>query len=171
MTHPLTSYWYTWFIPRRPITLRYELVDGGMVRVLTTLGNPLLWWSSTLVIFGTLGRLAWLGLRGLRAREPLPELVARLWPWLLPGAFWLAFLSPWVLTARDSYIYHYLPCYAGGLLLLAGAFARAFRRWPRASLIAFLLIAEVSVFYAPVWGQLPLSEVAYGWRLFLQSWR
>ena len=33
---------------------------------------------------------------------------------------WALPLTPWILTRRDSYAYHYLPSYGFGLLLLAG---------------------------------------------------
>jgi dolichyl-phosphate-mannose--protein O-mannosyl transferase len=174
MTHPLTSHWYTWFLPLRPITLRYDLGEGGLIRSMTTLGNPLLWWSSALVVLGTIARLLKSGAATLRARgaiglQNLPT--QRAWAPLLLVACWLGFLSPWVVTGRDSYVYHYLPCYAFGLLLTAGVAARVFRHTPRAILFSLLLVAEISVFYAPVWAQLPLSEDAYAWRLFLAAWR
>ncbi len=175
MTNPLTSHWYSWFLPWRPITLRFDPAPGGYVRAMTTLDNPLLWWSSALLVLATLACLLWHGVRALRARGPgapgLASLLEREWPALLPCACWLGFLSPWVLTARDSYIYHYLPSYGFGLVLLAGAAARAFPRHPRAVLLALLVAAEVSVFYAPVWAQLPLSLSAYKLRLFLPIWR
>jgi dolichyl-phosphate-mannose-protein mannosyltransferase len=189
MTHPLTSHWYTWFLPLRPITLRFDVVEDGLVRTMTTLGNPLLWWSTALVVLWTLVGLlksATTTLYGLtkarnaaaRGTDELPGSIdlrnlpaTGAWAPLLLVAFFLGFLSPWVLTGRDSYIYHYLPCYSFGLILLAGAVARLFRRAPRATLSAVLLVALVSVFYAPVWAQLPLSEDAYAWRLFVAAWR
>jgi dolichyl-phosphate-mannose--protein O-mannosyl transferase len=176
MTNPFTSHWYTWFIPSKPIMLRYDVIDGVWVRAMTMLGNPLLWWSSAVVVAGTLGSALLQGGRALLgAGGPSHEVVTGFlrsrWPSILPLAGFLGFLSPWVLTSRDSYIYHYLPSYGFGLVLLAGAAAHVGQRFPRALLLAALLVGEVSVFYAPVWAQLPLSADSLVLRLFLPTWR
>ena len=57
MTHPLTSYWYTWFLPTRPITLRFDVLDHLRVRGMTMLGNLALWWGGELAIAGDGGPL------------------------------------------------------------------------------------------------------------------
>lgn len=184
-THPLVSRWYTWVVPIKPIVLRSDAVGTGWVRVLTTLGNPLLWWGSVLAVVGS---AVWL-LRSQTARlfsllrnrvsawqrrsrqrgteasandeEPAPpSALASGSAWLL--TIHLAALSPWILTNRDSYIYHYLPSYTVGLILLAGWVAAVYRR-PRARLAvlaAVVLVANVSAWYAPLWGQLPISPKA-----------
>src|SRR5204863_1197913 len=118
------------------------------------LGNPLLWWSSALAVAGTVGSVLLQGGRELRGagrarREAVTSFLRARWPSILPLAAFLGFLAPWVLTSRDSYIYHYLPSYGFGLMLLAGTATRAAQRFPLALLVAVLLVAEVSVFYAP----------------------
>lgn len=184
-THPLLSRWYTWVVPIKPIVLRQDAVVTGWVRILTTLGNPLLWWGSVLAVVGSAvwllrsqtARLlylfrsrvsAWGGLsrrtgaeRALRDEEPAPpSALASGSAWLL--TIHLAALSPWILTNRDSYIYHYLPSYTVGLILLAGWVAAAYRRAGsrRVVLATVVLVASVSAWYAPLWGQLPLSNEA-----------
>jgi dolichyl-phosphate-mannose--protein O-mannosyl transferase len=175
MTNPATSYWYTWFIPLRPIILRYDAADGW-ARVMTTLGNPLLWWCSAAVVVWRLAATVLAAARELassahRVGQRASAWIRVRWAELLPLAAYLGFLAPWVLTKRDSYIYHFLPSYGFGLVLLAAVAARARQRCPTAILCAVLVIAEVSVFYAPVWAQLPLSADALAWRLFLPVWR
>jgi dolichyl-phosphate-mannose--protein O-mannosyl transferase len=175
MQHPMTSYWYTWWLPTRPLPLRFDRVEGGLMRWMITLGNPLLWWSSALVMLATIGWLMRERLRALASAWPtraaLPALSddARA-AWLLCAAF-VGFLSPWVLSARDSYLYHYLPCYAVSLVLFGGAAGRLYERRPRLLLGALLLVLGVSAFYAPIWGQFPIDETGYRARLFLERWR
>jgi dolichyl-phosphate-mannose-protein mannosyltransferase len=162
MTHPLTSRWYTWFLPARPITLRFDAVDASTVRGLTTMGNPLLWWASAAVV---LFSAQWAIRREPAiAAPPRPRVVLLL-------AFWVAMLLPWIISRRDSYIYHYLPSYTFGLVLLAGWLGALYHRHRLPVLAALVVVAEVSVFYAPVWAQLPLTQSAWQLRLFLPGWR
>jgi len=86
-------------------------------------------------------------------------------------AAWLGFLLPWVFSARDSYLYHYLPSHAFALLLLGGASARAFGRRPRVTLFALSLVLAVSLFFVPIWAQLPITARAFEQRLWLPAWR
>lgn len=151
--HPLLSRWWTWGLPKRPILLRHDQVGDGLVRVMTSMGNPLLWWSVVLALF--------LSLEGLvkgAVRRGFPGMHSRLF---LLCAF-VAYISPWIVTNRDTYIYHYLPAYSVGIVMLSGLFAEwseeeGNRRWAILALGAFTL---VSVFYAPVWSQLPMTEDA-----------
>ena len=47
----VSSRWYTWFLPWRPIFLRRDLdAISGSLNTLITLGNPLLWWGSTVAV-------------------------------------------------------------------------------------------------------------------------
>jgi len=175
MTNPSTSYWYTWLMALRPIMLRYDAVDGW-VRAMTMLGNPLLWWCSAAVVTWRLAATA-LATPGELAGSALPVAdrisawARERWAELLPLAAYLGFLAPWVITKRDSYIYHFLPSYGVGLLLLAGIAARVRRRFPMAILCGVIVVAEVSVFYAPVWAQFALSPESLALRLFVPAWR
>jgi dolichyl-phosphate-mannose--protein O-mannosyl transferase len=83
---------------------------------------------------------------------------------------WALPVVPWVISRRDSYIYHYLPAYGFGLVLVAGVVFHLYKKHLAAGLLALLLIAEVSVFYAPIWGKYPLSHKAIEQRLVLKSW-
>lgn len=170
--NPLVSRWYTWVLPERPILMRHH-VEGDWVRVMTSLGNPLLWWGSVLVVVTSAWWLVSNGIpevvSAVRARSP-----GRRWSSeggevsrLAIGTFWLlaahvSALTPWILTSRDSYIYHYLPSYAFGLVLLAGwvahAYAQARFRW--LVLVGLVVVVNVSAFYLPLWAQLPISQSA-----------
>lgn len=166
--HPLTSHWYGWPVPMRPILMRHDRTAQGLVRMMVGLGNPLLWWMGWVRMVATLGWLAWVGRRGLGA---VRDGIGALRPSVLLCAAWIGFLSPWLLTERDSYLYHYLPAYGFALVSLGGAAAQLFTRSARKGLLAWCLVASVSVFYAPVWAQLPLSDDEVAMRLWLPAWR
>jgi len=176
--NPSTSRWYTWAIPLRPVTLRFVPESDFTVRAMTTLGNPLLWWGSTLLGTGAGLTLFWHGpggvlkrLRQPSASSPTGFVDSHFEALTLLAVVWVVMLLPWILGTRDSYIWHYLPSYTYGLVILAGFVAWICKRRPWLGLLAVLAVAEVSVFYAPVWAQLPVSGEAYRERLFLQSWR
>ncbi|HEY4188338.1 MAG TPA: phospholipid carrier-dependent glycosyltransferase [Polyangia bacterium] len=184
VVNPSSSHWYTWFLPLRPIFLRRDIdpVDGS-IHALLTLGNPLLWWASTLavvaatvVVVRTGRRRLWQQLLGARVdagptggtdvlavQDRAGLLFGLLMAWAAPLAFWVPSL-------RDAYLYHYLPSYTFALVLLAGFADRFYARRQLATFIAIVLVLEVSIFYAPLWGELSISQEALNARLF-PNWR
>jgi len=191
MDNGLTSSWPTWFFPRRPIVMTWS-EERAYVRMATTMGNPLVWWATSATVLGLLGLVCWKGVRQTLAKptaveptvteptatEPTATAIerssfldrhGRAVIFLLTG--FLAFLAPWMLTRRDPYIYHYLPCYAYGVILLGGLLAWLAERQRRFVLLALCSVLVVSAFYAPVWARLPTTNTGVRARLFLESWR
>ncbi len=151
--HPLTSRWYTWFVPLNAIVMHY-VREGNVVRALFPLGHPILWWGVNLALVWTVidaVRRA----RG-RASEVSPDSAAQhralSYLWLL----WLLPLLPWVVSERDSYFYHYLPSYAFGLVLLSG-WVSMIRKREAVQLGIVLVIAAVFVFCVPIWSKIPFD--------------
>jgi dolichyl-phosphate-mannose--protein O-mannosyl transferase len=187
VVNPNSSHWYTWFLPWKPIYLRRDVdTVSGAVRALITLGNPLLWWGATAAVLAAavvVVRVGWRRLwPQLRDAAPSPatgppapdgpllalESRAGVLCWVL--LVWAAPVAFWVPSLRDAYLYHYLPAYTFALVLLAGLVDRLYARWPLPTLIGLATVLEVSVFYAPLWSELPLSEQALNARLF-PIWR
>lgn len=83
----------------------------------------------------------------------------------------VALLLQWMITNRESYIWHYMGTYSLGLGLLAGMSARWSQQQPRAAGGALLALLAVSLFYAPVWMNVPLSETELRMRLIFPLWR
>ena len=169
VVHPMSSKWYTWFLPTRPIFLRREADVDGTVRVLLTLGNPILWWAAIVAVWSA-------------ADELLSPGIKRIWQDLRTksstrrtGLFFLlaCYAGPilfWVPALRDAYIYHYLPSYAFALPLLAGLVSRTYAVRRPLALAFVVLIFEVSVIYAPLAAEIPVSEAALNARL-IPPWR
>lgn len=186
MANPSTSSWPTWFLPGHPLLLA-RTGSADSVRILSTMGNPLTWWLVSLTVGGCLSLTLWFGLRRtLQAEDAAPTerrgvrqpftIIASFWQshgrsTLVPLCGWVMFLAPWVLTRRDSYIYHYLPSYAFGVIVLAGSFDFTRVRRPRLVLGALCAVLLISSFYAPVWSRRPLTEQGVKARLFIQGWR
>lgn len=173
--HPLISPWYSWLLPLKPIAMRYSELDG-VVRSMTSMGNPLLWWGASLsVLVALAGLLSALSQRAravLRARPtPLGTIgsldSAELWCLLL----WALPVVPWILSRRDSYIYHYLPAYGFGVALVAGKIARALTDRKRLGLVGVGAITLCSWWVSPVNAEIPVSRTGYELRLWLPAWR
>lgn len=156
MQNPSTSSWVTWFVPTRPITL-WRTVEGSTLRSVTSRGNPLLWACCSASVLGLTGAVTWRGLAPTlnagKFRIRSLWLPARSLVYLLT-AYW-ACLAPWILTRRDSYIYHYLPSHLFAIVLvsgLCGSLYRARRDWALGFAAAVIL---VSAQHAARWAGLP----------------
>jgi dolichyl-phosphate-mannose-protein mannosyltransferase len=181
MKNPLTSGWITWAVPTRSIVLGY-FHHTGSVRVLSSLGNLALWWPGIILTITVIGTILAKGILPiLRFDLDKIDTVTSFGPTafiqthgrvvfvLLSGV--LGFLAPWVMTHRDSYIYHFLPCYLPILLLLAGYVDWVGRTRPRGLLMVVGLVLIVASYFTPVWSMMDISEGAVNARLFWEGWR
>ena len=161
--HPATSRWYTWFIPLKTIRLHY-VRNGDTVRAMTTSGNPILWWGINWAVLWTAFELA----RQARNRRLLA--LADAPPWASAQRYllllWFLPLCPWIFTNRDSYIYHYLPSYAFGLVLFGCLVSTLANPKVRLALVA--LIAVVFFYCARVWGKIPLDADSLLHKIFFR---
>lgn len=163
MKNPWVSGWPTWFLPLRPLIFFRE-EQAGEVRLVTMLGNLATWWAATAAFVIS---VAWVLRDGVRVVTTSPSGKATVL--LLSAVF--GFLAPWVMTHRDSYLYHYLPSYLALVLIVAGAVAQLRERKPARALGFVGLITFVALLYGPLWCGWPLSKQGVDARLVLESWR
>jgi dolichyl-phosphate-mannose-protein mannosyltransferase len=169
VVHPMSSKWYTWFLPTRPIYLRRDVDIDGTVRALLTLGNPLLWWAAIAGVWITLSDVLTGGLKRLFYEVTSNATSPR------ARRFWLltCYAGPivfWIPSLRDAYIYHYLPSYAFALPLLAGLVSKTYATQRGRALAFVVLMFQISLFYAPLAAELPIGERALATRL-IPGWR
>ena len=159
-THWATSRWYTWFVPLKTVDLHYAR-DGDVVRALSTSGNPILWWGvNVALIWSLLNVLRGPGKGGLFAADRASPIAGQGFLLLL----WCLGLSPWILTNRDSYIYHYLPSYVFGLILLGGLVSTLSNTKVRFAFVA--VVASVFAYCFRVWSKIPLDSDSFLHRIF-----
>jgi dolichyl-phosphate-mannose--protein O-mannosyl transferase len=181
MKNPSTSGWITWVIPTRPSMLSYAR-NMGEVRVLSGLGNLALWWPGALLTIVTIvvvlakGVVAVASPQGEETTQSDSVSIeafvcARGRAVLVLLAGCLGFIAPWVMTHRDSYIYHFLPAYVAIILLLSGYVDWVRKRKSMDALIYVGVVLVVAAFYAPIWSSMAISEAAVSARLFLGNWR
>jgi dolichyl-phosphate-mannose-protein mannosyltransferase len=162
--HLWGSPWWSWPIMLRPIRYAYLVDADANLRVLLAIGNPLVWWSSTLAVLAGLFELARQAItKRLSLDEPLI-------PILLGYAF---LLLPWVPGTRIPYIYNYLPVYAFALLALAYWLVRIWRggRFGPWVVVAFAAGAlAVTLFFLPLATTLPIDQDDLLRRIWFDSW-
>jgi len=166
--NPADSRWYTWPFLWRPITLHHADIADGYRRVTSTVGNPLVWYATTGAFLLTgveAGHAAYQWL--IHGRGAGSAIFTR---GLLLLAAALLMLQ-WMLTNRESYIWHYMGSYTLGLILLGDRVSWFARREPLAVAVILLVVAAIAIFYAPVWTNGCLSVASVRWRLFAPGWR
>ena len=181
MKNPWVSGWITWGVPTRPALLSYAR-HWGEVRVLSGMGNIALWWPGVALTVILVGVIIAKGVLFVAAspneqttqsnsvsvvaflrQHGRAELV------LLAGC--IGFIAPWVVSHRDSYIYHFLPAYTAIIVTLSGYVAWVRKHKPIDALLFIGLVLVVAAFYAPIWSSMATSEAAVNARLFLRGWR
>ena len=166
--NPADSRWYTWPFLWKPIVLHGADIPDGYRRVTSTVGNPITWFATTAAFAAAtadVGGAAW---AWLATRAPWTA-ATRTRALLLFAA--ASLLLQWMLTNRESYIWHYMGTYAMGIVLLAGYLMKLWDRDPLLAGLALLAVGAVSVFYAPVWTNGCLASDALRSRLFMPLWR
>jgi dolichyl-phosphate-mannose-protein mannosyltransferase len=166
--NPADSRWYTWPLLWRPVTLHHADIADGYRRVTSTVGNPLVWYATTAAFALALGDLARALWARVARREHFPSVLATR-AFLLLAA--VSLMVQWMLTNRESYIWHYMGSYTMGIILLADRVSWFGRREPLAVALVVLLVGAVAIFYAPVWTNGCLATTAVRWRLFAPGWR
>jgi dolichyl-phosphate-mannose-protein mannosyltransferase len=163
--NPWGSPWWGWPLMLRTIRLSPLFATAeGDVQVIAAIGNPVLWYGSTLAVVAGLVEAA----RRLVARKPIAD--DPLVPILLGYVF---LLLPWIPGTRIPYIYNYLPSYAFALMALIYWLLRFWGRrpWGPWVVVAFTALALASTLYfVPLASGLPISNDFLEQHIWLDSW-
>jgi len=145
-THPYGSRWYSWPFMARPIF--YWVSENSRIYLL---GNPIIWWGSTVAILLSLGYVT---------RHRIIQI-------LLAGYF--LNLLPFVGIKRVMFLYHYLAALVFAILILVYLIER--QRHAKKIFIGLAVASAVAfVYFTPLTYGLPLSPKTYESRVWLPSW-
>jgi dolichyl-phosphate-mannose--protein O-mannosyl transferase len=169
-THPYASKWWSWPFLIRPIWFYYNGADG-IVTGVDAIGNPLVWWGSTLAVVYTVMVLCYSLLVWKRqdsqivSRQQFIALV-----FVLAG--WAAFYLPWIEIGRVLFLYHYMSSYIFALFLGAFWLSKAYETRNNRLLIIGLLAAAVVVAlaYLPIWVAYPIPQAWFDRLMLFKSW-
>jgi len=201
-SHPYSSQWYAWPLMTRPIFYWVDSTRSPQVKDTARiyfLGNPVVWWTSTVAVAIGLWIMAnrlWLKFR--KYSEPSSIVYGPLA--VLLGGYFINML-PFIGVNRVMFLYHYLSALIFAIMILCyiiDGFDKSFNRErfvPRLSteglttskdslnplrtrnnsrkiFTGIIIVAVASfLFFAPLSYGLPLSEKTYSARVWFVSWR
>lgn len=204
-THPYCAQWFTWPLTIRPVVYFYKntgLLDkpesslpplpsdidyhaNPVIFDVHAMGNPALWWLSTvgivslvLILINCIGdwekkRQARHQKIKIKQKVQLP-IASEMWLLLYLLLNWLANFLPWAKVTRCTFIYHYM----GAAVFAILALAWWVDRWLNSrqshlrvmGITAIFLILFAFVFWMPVYLGLPLSPQSWQIRMWFRSW-
>jgi dolichyl-phosphate-mannose-protein mannosyltransferase len=162
--HTWGSPWWSWPLMLRPIRFFYGVNAGAQYQVVIAIGNPLIWWSSTLAVVAGVFDIARKAIaRKLSADDQIIPIVL--------GYVFL--LAPWVPSTRIPYIYNYLPIYPFAIMALVYWLCKIWnrQRWGPWVVVGFAVCAvAMTVYFLPVVIALPISKEGFMHRMWIDYW-
>lgn len=151
--HPYGSKWYTWPFMVRPVYFWVKDISR-----IYFLGNPVIWWLSTVGVFMLIiGYLTTKKERGFA-------------PSLLTAGYGLNLL-PFIGIWRIMFLYHYIIAYIFSILALAYLIDQEKDRRAKKLFILLIIFSTAAfIYFAPLSYGLPLTPSQYQNRVWLNSW-
>ena len=189
--HPNCSAWYTWPLLIRSVAFYYNRVElpatfgaedsSFIYRYVNGMGNPFLWWQSSLAILVIAGVVLWSRSKIFARSVPNQESQAfNTLAWTVGGSAlyillsYLANLLPWGAISRCSLIYHYMPASLFSFLALAWVVDQGLdskEAWKQAiSGLGICLVIFGFFYWLPFFLGLPVTTDGHDGRLWLKSW-
>jgi len=149
-THPYSSKWYTWPLMQRPI-----FYWNGENTKLYLLGNPVIWWGSSMAVLLLIGLLV----IGKLRRDPTA--------WILLLGYGTTLL-PFVGVSRIVFLYHYFTPLLFAIMILAYLVSKT--KHANKIFVALIVLALAAfVYFAPLTYGLELSPEQYENRVWFTT--
>lgn len=152
LEHPYSSKFYTW-----PFLLRPIYYWNGEKEKIYLLGNPILWWLSTLAIFF----LFFLAIFYEEIRKDNRAVL------ILLG--YLISLAPYFQVTRSTFLYHYFPALIFSIFSLSYLLGRI-KNGEKVLFFILILVFLCFLYFAPLSYGFPLEPEQYQMRIWLKSW-
>jgi dolichyl-phosphate-mannose-protein mannosyltransferase len=195
--HPYCSSLLTWPFMLRPVSYFYQLASSLQEAMPMTgpplpfdkakyiysvyaMGNPPLWWATTVAIALIIGKTLWqmtrTGWQTIKAsaqslRPSSPE--HHYLPLYLTTNY-AAHLLPWLSISRCAFLYHYMPAYLFSSLALAWILAIWLPSKNSPLRILSLVVIALSMlgflFWLPFYLGLPITPREWQWHTWFPSW-
>lgn len=195
--HPYCAAWHTWPLMLRPLSYFYQRASDPTALVpiygpslptastpwifdVHAIGNPPLWWASTLAMLCLLFQVGHWGITRLRiallSASDHPSRLALPAPWvsLYLCINYTANFLPWTLVSRCTFIYHYMPAAVFSSLAAAWFVDQGLSHPHRLLRVIALMMVWLAIlgfiFWLPIYLGLPLSQTGWQLRLRFPSW-
>ena len=149
--HPYCSSAISWAVSARPVGYYFQNNDGYF-SVIQGLGNPILWWFSTLaIVFTTITSLLAKFLTRFR------KFTNGINDYFLLGYF--ANYAPWLIVKRCLFIYHYMSAAVFSFMSLAWLVSQMLDQKGILRYLGYVIITTVilsQIFFMPIWLGLPI---------------
>jgi dolichyl-phosphate-mannose--protein O-mannosyl transferase len=157
--HPYCSSAISWAVLARPVGYYFTTEADGRYSVMQGIGNPLLWWFSTLAIVSvTVGSL----LPKFRKTTNIGST-----NYLLLGYF--ANYVPWLLVKRCLFVYHYMSSAVFSFVTLAWVVNQLLEQKGVCRYLGYAIIAIVvltQIFFLPIWIGIPILPSEFYQRIW-----
>jgi dolichyl-phosphate-mannose-protein mannosyltransferase len=157
-SHPYCSTALSWAVSARPISYYFQSQDGYFSAI-QALGNPILWWFSTLAIM-----IITASLLIPKFRQTTNIGITN---YLLLGYF--ANYAPWLLVKRCLFIYHYMSAAVFSFVALAWLVSQMLEQKGTFRYLGYGIVAVVlltQIFFMPIWLGIPILESDFYHRIW-----
>lgn len=173
--HPYCSPWYTWLFMLRPIAYFYKKIHieklGDVVYDVHAMGNPILWWLSTIAIGILLLILLFNLFVAFRRKNNFSS--QNFVPIYLITNY-AANLLPWIKVSRCTFIYLYMGALVFAWLALAWLVDELVRSqkitYRRLGIIIIIAIVFAFEYWLPFYLGVPLSPEGWKRRMLFSNW-
>lgn len=170
--HRYCSPWYSWLIMWRPVAYFYEKKDlanqGQIIYDVHAMGNPILWWMSSLSILMLIYLL-------------ITHFFYKKNKYFYPSEIviycffnYTANLLPWLKISRCTFIYHYMGAYIFTILALAWMINQGLKSQVLleriTGIVTLVVIIVAFIYWSPIYLGLPLSDFGFKIRLLFPNW-
>ena len=158
--HPYGSKWYSWPFLIRPVYFWNDSQGPGQVeRKIYLLGNPFVWWASTVAMLLMLMNFG---------RNLIKRIKPELGPKIILSGFFINLL-PFIGIGRVMFIYHYFVSLIFAILALAYLIDKANKKRLNALFIVFSIM--LFFYFAALTYGLPVSPQEQNLLFWLPTWR
>lgn len=172
--HPYCSPWYSWIVMFRPVAYFYEkkevIGQEPLIYDVHAMGNPVLWWFSSLAII----LILYLLITKISNKKILINFPYNGNIVLFCNLNYLANLLPWMKISRCTFLYHYMAAYSFAILALAWIIDECLKsrfQVDRITGVGILVLITLSfIYWLPIYLGIPLSEIGFKMRIFLPNW-
>lgn len=158
--HPFSSKWFSWIVDYRPVLFfSKQNAQAGTIATLSTMGNPLIWWTGAVAAF-------WLIVDAYRNKHRSKKTA-------FIAIALLSQLLPWVLISREVFIYHYFASVPFLILLLVywlKYLEKDFKYGKQFGIIFVIACVAMFAFFYPVITGVPANADYINGLRWIQSW-